>query len=195
MRNTTIGLGFVSFSGYGLGFWTAPFFARLHGLDPAQTGFLIGGAMAAGGWIGVTLGGGLGDRWQRAAPSGRLRVALLNAALCLPLGLAMLWAGGTAAALGLAFVLNVAASLWLGPGLATIQDLVLPRLRGLAAAAFLLVNALLGLGLGPYTMGRLSEAFGDLRIGVSLGLLGYVVGAVFLLRAMQALPAGAGAAR
>jgi MFS family permease len=189
MRNTALGLGFVSFSGYGYGFWTAPFFVRNHGLDLATAGLLVGGAAAAGGWLGVTLGGLLGDRWRRQTPTGRLRVGLLNAVLAIPICLMMLWASDLTVALCLAFVLNVVGSLWLGPGLSTVQDLVLPRMRGQASAAFLLVNALIGFALGPYVMGRLSVALGDLRIGVSLGLAGYAIGALLLVRAMRTFAA------
>jgi hypothetical protein len=62
-------------------------------------------------------------------------------------------------------------------------------MRGVATAAFLLLNTLIGLALGPYVMGRLSVACGDLRVGISLGLGGYVVGAVLLTRAMTTFAA------
>ena len=189
LRMTALGLAFTSFSGYGFGFWTAPFFVRVHGLDAAHAGLYVGGAAAAGGWLGVTLGGLCADRWRRTVPTGRLRVALLNCLLSIPACLAMLWVPGRGAALFFALLLNFTASLWLGPGLATIQDLVLPRMRGVATAAFLLLNTLVGLALGPYVMGRLSVASGDLRVGISLGLAGYAVGAVLLARAMTTFAA------
>lgn len=189
LRNVALGLSCISFSGYGLGFWTAPFFVRIHSLDPAQAGLLVGAAAAVGGWIGVTMGGLLADRWRRRFPTGRLYVVLLNAVLPIPLCLAMVWIADSRPALAIAWVLNVPAALWLGPGIATIHDLVLPRMRGLASAAFLLVNTLVGLALGPYVMGRLSVVFGDLRWGISLGLVGYLVGAVLILRAMNTLAA------
>ena len=47
--------------------------------------------------------------------------------------------------------------------------------RAVASAAYLLVVTLIGLAMGPYTLGRLSVATGDLRIALTLGLLANVV--------------------
>ncbi|HET8644516.1 MAG TPA: MFS transporter, partial [Vicinamibacteria bacterium] len=170
LRLAALGFAFLSFSGYGFGFWIAPFFVRVHHLDVARVGLLAGGAAAAGGWVGVTVGGLLADRWRRRSPAGRLHVGMLNAVVPIPLALAMLWVPSTTVAFAVAVLLFVAAALWLGPGASTIQDLVLPRMRSLASAAFLLVVTLVGLALGPYTIGRLSLALGDLRPAMALSL-------------------------
>jgi MFS family permease len=179
-----LGFSFLSFSGYAFGFWLAPFFVRVHHVEVARVGLMVGGAAAAGGWIGVTLGGVLADRLRRRTPLGRLQVGLLNAILPIPIGLTVLYVPGTAAALAASGLLYVVTALWLGPGIATVQDLVLPRMRSIASAAFLLVNTLIGLALGPYVVGRLSVAFGDLRPALACGLLANVVAlALFLLAA------------
>ena len=60
--------------------------------------------------------------------------------------------------------------MWIGPGASTVQDLVLPRMRATASAAYLLVVTFIGLALGPYTIGRLSVALGDLRTAILLAL-------------------------
>jgi fucose permease len=78
-------------------------------------------------------------------------------------------------------------ALWLGPGAATVQDLVLPRMRAVASAALLLVVTLVGLALGPYVMGGLSEATGDLRVAMSAGLLANLAAAAFLGLAVRTL--------
>ena len=75
-----------------------------------------------------------------------------------------------------AYMLNVAVgigtSMWIGPGAATVQDLVPARLRGTASAAYLLVITFIGLALGPYTIGRLSVALGnDLRARHAVALV------------------------
>ena len=63
------------------------------------------------------------------------------------------------------------------------QDLVPPRLRATAAAAYLLVVTFVGLALGPYTVGRLSVAFGDLRRAMLMALAANVVSVVLLVQA------------
>jgi MFS family permease len=138
--------------------------------------------------LGVTRGGLLADRRQRRTPLGRLQVGMANAVLPIPLALVVLFVPSTAVALAATVGLYVVSALWLGPGASTVQDLVLPRMRGVASAAFLLVVTLLGLALGPYTIGRLSVAFGDLRLALACSLVANVVALVLFVLAARTLP-------
>ena len=52
---------------------------------------------------------------------------------------------------------------WLPPLYAIIYDQVLPRMRGITASVYLLVSTIVGLGIGPYAVGVLSDATGSLR--------------------------------
>ncbi|MEE4300793.1 MAG: MFS transporter, partial [Pseudomonadales bacterium] len=56
MRRVLIGFPCISFVTYGIGFWGAPFFIRVHGASASEVGLFLGLSAAAGGWIGVTLG-------------------------------------------------------------------------------------------------------------------------------------------
>src|SRR3546814_5537123 len=49
--------------------------------------------------------------------------------------------------------------LWLGPVTNAVQHLVPPQMRATASASFLLINNLIGLGVGPMLMGALSDHF------------------------------------
>jgi MFS family permease len=180
LRFAAIGFALLAFVGYGIGFWTPPFFMRVHHLPPAQAGLILGGTAASGGWLGTTLGGVLADRWRQTNPAGRLWVGTCCGLVTLPFAVAMLTTTNTTLALCFAFPTTLASSLWLGPSASTVQDLVLPRMRGSAAAAFLLVVTFIGLALGPYTIGRLSVALGDLRTALLGALVAGVVGAGLL---------------
>jgi hypothetical protein len=46
----------------------------------------------------------------------------------------------------------------LGPIVTAVQHLVPQRMRATASASFLLINNLIGLGVGPLLIGRLSDA-------------------------------------
>jgi MFS family permease len=180
-----LGFACLAFTSYGVGFWMAPLFMRVHGVDAARVGLFIGGSAAVGGWLGVTMGGVLADRWRLRSPSGRLQVGMLAGACSLPLVLALLWTDSVAVAFLLSIPTTGFAAMWVGPAASTVQDLVLPRMRAVASAAFLLVNTLIGLALGPYTIGRLSVATGDLRAGMALGSLASVLGIVLLALAAR----------
>ena len=56
--------------------------------------------------------------------------------------------------------------MWGGGIAAMIQDLVLPRMRGAAAACYSLVAIVVGSGIGPYTAGKVSEITGSLGTGI-----------------------------
>jgi hypothetical protein len=58
-------------------------------------------------------------------------------------------------------------------------------MRGSASAAYLLVVTFVGLALGPYTIGRLSVALGDLRIALLCSLVAGLVGSTLLLLAAR----------
>jgi MFS family permease len=187
LRYACLGFSFLAFTGYGVGFWFAPFLIRVHQVSEAQVGLVVGALSAGAGWLGVTSGGLLADRLRRRSINGRLQVGLLTALVPLPLALLAFTTESAAVALALIFPLTLTTSLWLGPGASTVQDLVLPRMRATASAAYLLVVTFVGLAMGPYTIGRLSVALGDLRAGMLWSLIANALAAAFLWLAMRHL--------
>ena len=75
----------------------------------------------------------------------------------------------------MAVVTTVLGSLWIGPSYALVQSLSGPALRATAAAIFMMVVNIVGLGLGPYLTGLLSDAlaarFGDQALALSLSVV------------------------
>jgi MFS family permease len=186
LRWTAVGLGFLAFTGYGVGYWVTPFFLREHAIPVERAGLLLGGTAAAAGWLGVTLGGVLADAWRRRTPRGRLYVAMLGAVLPVPVLPWMLSTESTTLALALNVPLSMAGSIWIGSGASTVQELVLPRMRATASAAYLLVITFIGLALGPYTIGQLSDAIG-LRSALLAGLGANAIALVCLVPAARRL--------
>ncbi len=185
LRLAGLGFALLAFVGYSLGFWLPPFFMRTHGVDAARAGVVIGVTSAVAGWLGTTLGGMWADARRRATPAGRLQVGAACGGITLPLAAWMLTTDSTALGLALAFPATLASSLWIGAGASTVQDLVLPRMRGSASAAYLLVITFVGLALGPYSVGRLSVAIGDLRAAMLCALVAGALGALLLLLATR----------
>ena len=78
--------------------------------------------------------------------------------------------------------------LWLGPVTTAVQHLVPPPLRATASASFLLINNLIGLGVGPTLIGALSELFKE-RFGdealryAAVSVVGFYVLAALLMLA------------
>ena len=187
LRWAVLGFAFLAFTGYGYGFWTAPFFLREHGITESQAGPILGGIAAVGGWLGTILGGTLADRWRHVSINGRLWVGVLTATVPIPLALWMLNTSSLTLAYVLNFPLALMAAMWIGPGASTITDLVLPRMRASASAAYLLVVTFIGLAMGPYTIGRLSVGVESLRLGMMLGLGANAIALACLLLAARSL--------
>jgi MFS family permease len=189
LRYAAVGFALLAFTGYGIGFWVPPYFVRMRGVGEAEAGLILGGGAAVAGWLGVTVGGLWSDHWRRTSAAARLYVGIAAALLPLPVVIGMLLTEATWLAFALAIAANAGVSLWIGPGASTVQDLIAPRLRATASAAYLLVVTFIGLALGPYTIGRLSVALGDLRTAMLLSLLVNPVAVVLLLLAARHLPA------
>lgn len=163
LLSTSLSCAFLSFSGYSFGFWIAPYLIRTHGAGVGQAGAVLGVLTAVGGWMGASFGGWLGDRLRQRSPAGRIQVVALCGVATAPFVVLALTAKSLAVAYACCFPVYFAGAMWLGPGISTIQDLVLPRMRASASAFMLMLVTFIGLALGPYVIGRLSEAFGALR--------------------------------
>ena len=91
----------------------------------------------------------------------------------------------------LAFALNaivaLAGATWLGVAGSTVTDLVLPRMRGTATAVYILTVTLLGLALGPFTVGLVSDLTGDLRNGLEVALWANLGAAIMIALASRFL--------
>ena len=79
------------------------------------------------------------------------------------------------------------APMWIGAGASTVQELFLPRMRALATAAYTLVVTFIGLSLGPWTVGRLSDLLGSLPAALRCMLVVNAVAAVLLGGALRHL--------
>lgn len=190
LRWAALGFGFLSFAGYGIGYWVPPYFMRERGVSAGDVGLAVGGVAAAAGWLGVSLGGALADSWRGRSLHGRLYTGMLTACLTPAFLAAMLHAPGNTWAFVLNAPLTFVSSAWIGAGIATVHDLVPPRLRGSAGAAYLLVVTFIGLALGPYTMGKLSALLGGLGPAVLAGaIVGDVLAVACLLLAARTLRA------
>jgi MFS family permease len=166
VRLAILGFGGLAFIVYAYSFWAAPFAIRTFHISKEAAGGYIGipGALASG--IGVVFGGRLSDWWKCRDPRGRIFVGLLSAILPIPFVLAMF----TSASFYLYAIMSpfvyFLCTMWVGPAVAAYQDFVLPQMRGVAGATYLLGSTMVGLALGPYTTGKVSVVTSSLAAGV-----------------------------
>lgn len=183
----TLGFSALSFTGYVISFWTAQFFIRYHAFSISEIGERLGLISAIGGGLGVIAGGALADRLRLISPYGRLIVGMMNALIPIPLLILTLTVSDRDTSLALFSVAQVFAALWFGAGISTVQDLVLPHMRARASAIFLLFVTIVGLALGPYVVGRLSDLWGDLRLAFMAATSSNVVAFILFVTASRTI--------
>ena len=195
---TTLGYSLVSLVAWALGFWAAPYAETVLHLPKQQFAFWLGANAALAGFLGVIIGGRIADALRTRNPAGRILV--IGFGVIAPI--APLWIGYTTENSTLFYTMNFLTGMFgataLGAAAATTQDLVLPRMRGTATAAFFLGTTLVGLAFGPYIVGLISDLtgtmvngklVGDLRTGI-LALVGVAPIALgLLIYAYRTVPA------
>lgn len=182
-----------SVCGYGVAFWLPSFFERSLGMSLVDRSLFLGAITLFGGVLGVWLGGYLGDRLGAKNRAAYLLVPAGAFILALP----CFFFAISAKSLLVAFILfliptglNLA---WLGPVITAVQHLVPAQARSVASACFLFVNNLIGLGLGTYYFGAVSDfltpRYGAeaLRYAIYSGLGFYVVSALLFILAASKL--------
>ncbi len=197
LRWVSLGFPSIAFVTYGVGFWSVPYFQRVFDLSAGEAGVRIGIAAAVGGWLGVTLGGVVSDRMKRTRANARLWVGGVAIALAAPIGSALLMTDDLTVATILIWAFNVVSPMWVGPAAGAVNELVLPRMRALVSAYYLLMVTFIGLALGPYAIGQISDSFIQdgleaseaLRRAMLIGLGMLGVAAFCLLVASRHLPA------
>jgi MFS family permease len=158
---------------YGIMGFTPAFLMKTYALTPTQTGVQFGLLSAALGVIGPLIAGPLSDRLNQRLPgAGRIWVTLISLTLS-PLIAVWVYTAPDAGAFYLRFTLySFILTMWLAPLYAVMFEQVLPRMRAITTAAYLMAMTITGLGIGPYFVGMVSDATGDLsRAILSINVL------------------------
>jgi len=164
--------GCSSLAGYGLALWVPKILMTRFDWSLITAGQFMGSLLLTGGAGGVFLGGVLADRLGRADRGWYPRLPAI------------------------AWIPNALNILWLGPLNTAVQHLAPPQMRASASATFLLINNLVGLGVGPWLLGTMSVALkaqygaDSLRYAAIIGAGFYLVAAVLGVLAVRAVRRG-----
>jgi MFS family permease len=155
----------------------------------AEEGLTLGWIAALCGVLGATSGGVIADWSKRRHPAGRL-LMVISSTLVSAVAIIYCFMANTLTQFYIGLGIHLFTHIfWLGPCAATVQDLVLPRMRGMAGATMLLGTGIIGLGLGPYLVGLMSDVTGDLRLAMisTVAMIPPIVICLFI--AARSLPA------
>lgn len=187
---TALGYGLIAFQSYAVSFWAAPYAERVLDVSKSEAGFFIGAPGALAGFLGVIAGGRIADRLRKTNPAGRLLVVLIAPLLSIPPFVIGFTSSDPVVLYIGHFLAGIFTAAALGGAAATTQDLVLPRMRGVATATFFIATTLVGLSLGPYMAGQVSALNGDdIRLGILSVMVAAPISAILLILAYRQLPA------
>jgi len=150
--------GSSSLCGYGLAVWTPTVLERSFGMGLLARGQFLASIVLIGGCTGVFAGGWLADRLGHLDRGWYARLPAIAWLVTAPTFAAGLLAPNLWIAWPLLLIPNALNILWLGPVITAVQHLVPRPMRATASASFLLINNLIGLGIGPFLIGGLSDA-------------------------------------
>ena len=183
-----MGGALTSFVGYGLGQWLPAYFIRIHDMGIAETATYFGLVIGVASAIGTVLGGTLADRLAKRDIRMYTWLPAAGVLVAFPFYVAAMLQDNPYVAIAILVVPSLLNSLWLGPSFGTIQNLAPMRMRALASAILLFILNIIGLGLGPFLVGVMSDLLaptygqGSLGVAILIATAAYFwAGAHFLL--------------
>jgi MFS transporter, Spinster family, sphingosine-1-phosphate transporter len=149
---------------YGMMAFNPSFIMKQYGQTMGEAALQFGFVSAGMGIIGPLIWGPLSDKLNLKFPgAGRAYVAMFAMGLS-PLMSFWVYFAPDATGFYLRFIpYSLVLTGWLPPLYAIMYDQVLPRMRGITTSAYLLMSTIIGLGIGPYFVGMMSDATGNLR--------------------------------
>lgn len=173
---------------YGIMLWIIAFYTRTYGISAGDAAMLFGVVLAVFGIAGIMLGGAWADRRIASGQSdGPLRVLFWAALMTLPTGIAFplmpdLWSATIIMSLTI-----LAVNLPVGTAYAAIAAITPNEIRGQAAAIYLFILNLIGLGAGPSLIAAFTdyfyqnEAFLNYAIATTTAIVAPIAAGLFLI--------------
>jgi MFS family permease len=158
-RHLLLSFALMSFFNYGLLNWQPAYLVRRFGLGTGELGTWLACIYGVSTLIGLYLGGELASRYGAMGPKFQLRVmAVVTAGFGGALWAPIYFSGDYRLAFALMALSNLGGTTIFGPMFAILQGIVPSEMRAIAIAIVYLCANLVGMGLGPFAVGALSDA-------------------------------------
>ncbi len=148
----------TAFLGYGKALWTISFFIRSHGLSTTEAGLAMAVVLGLAAAVGTWLGGKVADKYGARDKRHILTFPAYGMAIFAPVLFLGYYMEHWLVAMALLVVPSIVNNAYYGPAYGSVQGLVRPQARAVAASIMLFGQNLIGLGFGPFLFGVLSDA-------------------------------------
>ncbi|XOV83163.1 MAG: spinster family MFS transporter [bacterium] len=193
IRNLLMASMLLSFAGYAAIAWVPVYLQRVHAFTTGESGTVLALAIGVGGGIGTFFGGYLADRLARFSEGWRAWVVLVAVIIYIPTAYLSFTAADPFRAAAWFFGPATLGGVYLGTNFAMLQSQLPVEMRAVGAAINLFVLNIIGLGLGPLSVGIISDATAasdgvdSIRNGLLAMILIMVWGALHQARVGQLL--------
>lgn len=152
-------LGFVlsAFAQFAMFLWLPAFFQRSYGLEPAELGAKLALFQGLPLLAGNILGGVLADFLARRDKRWLARMMMLGSAVAAPAAAILFAVRSETVAFAILAAPSLVQGLSIGAGYALVQNLAAVHSRATSSAVLALCVTVVGVGLGPFTLGMLSQ--------------------------------------
>ena len=179
-----LGCGFHAFNTYGIGNFLPSFMQRVHGIDIAHAGIVLGITLGIGGAIGTFAGGYLGDKLRFKDLRWYIWVPIIAGLLNNIPSLILIFSDNPQVALWVTLFTSLLTAVYLGPVIAVCHSLVNAKMRAFTSAILFFVLNIIGLGLGPLIIGYVSDllipTYGDWSLRYAF-LTSFITGVISLI--------------
>jgi len=161
LRYHLFGYAGLAVASNALSMWVPSLMVRGYSAPLAQVGLVSALSWAISGGLSTGFGGAIADKFREKSPGGRMRFTSLAALATAGFWAFLLFSGNLNLMYGGLFVLAGLGLIWLGPAAADVHEMVGPKLRGLGIAIYYLVVNVIGYGLAPPLIGKISDYLGS----------------------------------
>lgn len=159
-----------AFAIYAVSNWSASFMIRTHGMDTGELGSWLALILGVGGAVGVVMGGVLSDHLSHRDRRYYLWLPMVALLIGAPGAYFAYSLSNPYAALTMLFFPGVLLNCYLGNVIATTHSLVDANMRATSSAMLFLIINIVGMGLGPSSVGMISDWLSEAHGTASLGL-------------------------
>ncbi len=169
--------------------WMGPFLIRVREFSLGETGIVMALATIGGNTLGSLVAGFATPALSRDDITRTYRFPVLLLCLSLPVCWLLASVPGQSAAIVFVILLSIILGGWAGQVTAVILASSPTSMHGTVSSTYWLLANLVGVGVGPVTIGLISDIAGSLGVAMTIGASINVVAALFFFLSCQYLKA------
>lgn len=158
-RHLSLGAATQAFVGYGAIAWMPPFLIRTHDMSTGEVGTALGLIIGIAGGVGTFAGGFIADSLGKNDQRWYMWIPGIGFLVAVPFSLGVYLVDSLWMALAFYIIPAFAVNLYTGPTFGMTQSMAPLAMRSAASALLLFIINIIGLVLGPTTVGFLSDMF------------------------------------